>query len=88
MYFSCRTITKPAEGVIRKRTAVSLDSLTRWFPDPDITGKLKKSTRMPATIVLLGCWALTEKRFRAFDDGGPNDSAGDPILESDPVEDE
>lgn len=81
--FSYRTIQSPATGVYKEKGSKFLAFAYPIESEPDIKNHLellKKEyfdARHHCFAYVLGA---DRKKFRAFDDGEPNHSAGDPIL--------
>jgi uncharacterized YigZ family protein len=81
--FSYRTISKPAEGLFKEKGSKFLAFAFPVISEGEIKqqlSRLKKQyfdARHHCFAWILGA---EKKIFRAFDDGEPNHSAGDPIL--------
>jgi len=82
-YFSFRTITKPAEGQYKEKGSRFLGFSYPVTAEAEIKAHVSQlakkyfDARHHCFAWVLGA---DKKSFRAFDDGEPNHSAGDPIL--------
>lgn len=82
-HFSYRTISKPAEGLFKEKGSRFLSFAYPVTSESAIKEHIRAlqkkyfDARHHCFAWMLG---VGEKSFRAFDDGEPNHSAGDPIL--------
>lgn len=81
--FSYHTIEKPAEGLYKEKGSKFLAFAYSVESEEEIREKLE-SLKKQYYDARHHCYAWIigpdKKRYRAFDDGEPNHSAGDPIL--------
>lgn len=81
--FSFRTIDEPSEGIFKESGSKFLGFAYPVQSEAEIKTKMEfvKKKYFDATHHCFA-WMLgpNQERFRAFDDGEPNHSAGDPIL--------
>jgi uncharacterized YigZ family protein len=81
--FSYRTIQAPTEGIYKEKGSKFLAFAYPVETEADVKGHLERikkeyfDARHHCFAYMLGA---DRKKFRAFDDGEPNHSAGDPIL--------
>lgn len=83
MVFSFRTVGHPAEGIYKEKGSKFLAFVYPVQTEEDIRNNLE-ALRKEYFDARHHCYAWMlgpeRKHFRAFDDGEPNHSAGDPIL--------
>lgn len=81
--FSFRTIVEPSDGIFKESGSKFLAFAYPVQSEAEIKAKMEfvKKKYFDATHHCFA-WMLgpNQERFRAFDDGEPNHSAGDPIL--------
>lgn len=81
--FSYKTIESPAEGLYKEKGSKFISLAFPVKSDEDIKSRLHE-TRKKFFDARHHCFAFmlgpAKSNFRAFDDGEPNHSAGDPIL--------